>query len=163
MPELRVLTPDDWRRWRELRLHALAESPDAFGSQLADWQGAGDREARWRDRLASVPFNVMAFDGDAAVGMASGAPTDAGAVELISMYVRADARGAGAADALVEAVAAWAADQGAAQVVLAVRDSNERARAFYRRCGFADVGPASGEPGEPPETLMRRQAAKVVS
>jgi len=72
MPELRVVSPDDWQAWRELRLLALEESPDAFGSRLADWQGDGDREERWRDRLTSVPFNVIAFDGDAPVGMASG-------------------------------------------------------------------------------------------
>ena len=43
---IRVLAEDDWRLWRDLRLAALAESPDAFGSRLADWQDAG--EARWR-------------------------------------------------------------------------------------------------------------------
>lgn len=49
--ELRVLTPDHWPAWRELRLAALAEAPYAFGSRLADWQGDRDREQRWRDRL----------------------------------------------------------------------------------------------------------------
>jgi hypothetical protein len=63
--ELRVLTPDDWPAWRELRLAALAEAPHAFGSRLADWQGDGDREQRWRDRLG-IPgsYNVIAvLDG----------------------------------------------------------------------------------------------------
>jgi hypothetical protein len=36
--ELRFLTPDDWSVWRSLRLSALAESPGAFGSRLADWR-----------------------------------------------------------------------------------------------------------------------------
>ena len=54
MIDILVLTPDDWPTWRELRLAALAEAPGAFGSRLADWQGDGDREQRWRDRL-SVP------------------------------------------------------------------------------------------------------------
>jgi hypothetical protein len=63
--ELRVLTPDDWPSWRELRLAALAEAPYAFGSRLADWQGDHDREQRWRDRLG-IPgsYNVIAvLDG----------------------------------------------------------------------------------------------------
>jgi GNAT superfamily N-acetyltransferase len=155
MPELRVVSPDDWQAWRELRLLALEESPDAFESRLAEWQGDGDREERWRDRLTSVPFNVIAFDGDAPVGMASGVQ-DGDSIELISMYVRPRARGRGVSDLLVDAVAAWAAQQGAARLVLAVRNANERARAFYRRRGFEEIGPAAGDPGEPPETLMSR-------
>ncbi|MFJ1458216.1 GNAT family N-acetyltransferase [Nocardia sp. N2S4-5] len=42
MIEMRVLTADNWMLWRELRLQALAEAPQAFGSRLADWQGDGD-------------------------------------------------------------------------------------------------------------------------
>jgi ribosomal protein S18 acetylase RimI-like enzyme len=153
--DLRVLRPDDWPRWRELRQLALAESPEAFGSQLADWQGDGDTEERWRDRLAAVPYNVMAFDGETAIGMASGTAS-ADEVELISMYVRPDARGSGVAERLVDAVAGWAAERSAARLVLAVRESNGRARAFYRRLGFEALGRAPKVPGEPAEVLMQR-------
>ena len=65
--ELRVLSPDDWRVWRELRLAALAEAPEAFGSRLADWRGDGDREERWRDRLTipgSCNFVALLDGGD---------------------------------------------------------------------------------------------------
>ena len=63
--ELRTLTADDWPVWRELRLAALAEAPDAFGSRLADWQGEGDREERWRARLnLAGSYNIVAvLDG----------------------------------------------------------------------------------------------------
>ena len=77
MIELRVLTPDDWPAWRELRLAALAEAPQAFGSRLADWQGEGDREQRWRDRLG-IPgsYNVIAVLNEQPAGMASGVPAE---------------------------------------------------------------------------------------
>ena len=48
---IKVLEVEGWRAWRELRLEALAEAPNAFGSTLAEWQGAGDTEQRWRARL----------------------------------------------------------------------------------------------------------------
>jgi len=54
MLELRTVDSDHWSVWRELRLAALAEAPRAFGSTLAEWQGPGDREERWRARL-SIP------------------------------------------------------------------------------------------------------------
>ncbi|MGW9198268.1 hypothetical protein [Micromonospora chersina] len=77
MIDTRVLGEGDWKMWRELRLAALAEAGYAFGSQLADWQGDGDREERWRDRLA-IPgsYNVLAMLDGQAAGMASGVPTD---------------------------------------------------------------------------------------
>jgi ribosomal protein S18 acetylase RimI-like enzyme len=160
VPATRVLTPDDWRQWRDLRLLALEESPDAFGSRLADWQGDGDLEDRWRSRLTTVPFNVMVFDGDVSVGMASGAP-DGDEVELISMYVRPIARGLGIADLLIEAVSGWAAERGATSVWLAVRETNVYAQALYRRHGFEPAGPAPAEPDEPPEMLMRKQLTRI--
>ena len=106
MIELRVLTPDDWRAWRQLRLAALAEAPYAFSSRLADWQGDGDREERWRARLEIAgSYNVVAvLDGEPA-GMASGVPAGEGVAELISMWVSPAARGHGVGDHLVQAVA----------------------------------------------------------
>jgi ribosomal protein S18 acetylase RimI-like enzyme len=158
MVETRVLTADDWRLWRGLRLAALEESPDAFGSKLADWQGDGDREERWRNRLTAVPFNVIVLDGERPVGMVSGAD-DGDDVELISMYVHPSARGRGVSDLLIEAVVERAADRGAQRVWLSVRTTNEQALALYRRHHFAEVGPAPSEPDEPPEVLMSRPTA----
>lgn len=86
-PELRRLSSDDWPLWRELRLAALTEAPYAFGSTLADWQGAGDHEARWRSRL-EIPgaLDLVAVLDGRPVAMASGVPADEDetAAELIS-------------------------------------------------------------------------------
>jgi hypothetical protein len=59
--DLVALTPDDWRTWRSIRLAALADAPDAFGSRLEDWTDAD--EGRWRDRL-SIPgaVDLVALD-----------------------------------------------------------------------------------------------------
>ncbi|MDX3225934.1 GNAT family N-acetyltransferase [Streptomyces sp. ME19-01-6] len=145
--ELKALTPDDWAVWRELRLTALAEAPDAFGSRLADWQGDGDREERWRARLG-IPgsYNVVAVVDGKGAGMAGGVrgPCDC-VVELISMWVSAAARGRGVADRLVLAVEEWGLRAGAGVLRLDVVPGNARAIAFYRRRGFVEVGAAQGE------------------
>lgn len=100
--ELRVLEPDEWQLWREVRRRALAEAPQAFGSTLESWSGNGDTEGRWRARLSEVPFNVVAVVEDIAVGQASGtAVGDDGQSEVISMWLAPQARGTGAAEALL--------------------------------------------------------------
>ncbi|GAB3338921.1 GNAT family N-acetyltransferase [Micromonospora halotolerans] len=142
MIDTRALGEGDWKMWRELRLAALAEAGYAFGSQLADWQGDGDREERWRGRLA-IPgsYNILAMLDGQPVGMASGVPTDHdGVVELISMYVAPVGRGQGVGDHLVRAVEQWARLVGARTLRLAVVEGNKNAWTLYQRNGFRDTG-----------------------
>ncbi|GGN65644.1 N-acetyltransferase [Actinoplanes lobatus] len=146
MVETRVLAPDDWKIWRELRLAALSEAGYAFGAQLADWSGEGDREDRWRARLA-IPgsINLVAAVDGLPVGMASGVPGDKEQiVELISMYVAPAGRGRGVGDLLVGAVERWARQRGAEVLRLAVAEGNENAWALYERNGFRDTGEIAG-------------------
>jgi ribosomal protein S18 acetylase RimI-like enzyme len=127
--------------WRKLRLDALSEAPAAFSSTLAQWQGEGDTEARWRARLSTVALNVVAdLDGKPAGMVSATAPSQDGTVDLISMWVAPFARGRGVGDSLVAVVIKWARQRRAARVSLAVVESNEHAVALYRRHGFADIG-----------------------
>ncbi|MEU6221162.1 GNAT family N-acetyltransferase [Streptomyces sp. NPDC047022] len=157
MIELRSLGPDDWRVWRELRLAALAEAPYAFGSTLAEWQGEGDREDRWRGRLA-IPGsrNVVAVGGEGAraVGMVSGVPDESpDAAGLISMWVSPAVRGHGVGDRLIGEIAAWAVERGARILRLSVMPDNRAALALYERHGFVDTG----EPGDLLPDGVRRE------
>ena len=143
MVELHVLQSDDWPVWRELRQKALAEAPYAFGATLAAWQGAGDREDRWRARL-EIPgaHNVVAVVDGLPAGMASGVPVEQpeDSVELISMWVSPAARGRGVGDSLIREVERWAVEQGAKSLRLSVMPDNTRAAALYDRHGFTNTG-----------------------
>jgi GNAT superfamily N-acetyltransferase/SAM-dependent methyltransferase len=153
---LHALTADDWQAWRRVRLAALADAPDAFGSRLADWEDAA--EDRWRARL-SVPgaLDLVATDGDRTVGMASGMPAEAGHAELISMWVDPAARGKGIAASLIEAVVQWAVTAGHTMLGLSEMPDNVRARRTYERCGFVAVDEPGDElPDGRHEVLMRR-------
>lgn len=158
--ELRRVGPDDWRVWRELRLAALAEAPYAFGSVLADWQGDGDREDRWRARL-ELPgsHDVVALVNGSPVGMASGVPEEDGeGAELISMWVAPEARGTGLADALLEEVERWAAGAGVPVLRLAVAEGNPVAARLYERHGYVDTGRTALMPdGRRRERLLEKR------
>ena len=153
---IRVVGPDEWAAWRELRLAALAESPDAFSARLSDWQGPSDSERRWRERLTGPWHNVIADLDARPVGMASGWLPDRGPAELMSMWVDPAARGQGVGDVLVESVVAWATRQRPGEVVLRVRTVNRAASALYARHGFVESGLVATGPGEPAERWMVR-------
>lgn len=137
--KLRQAVPGDEPILRALRLSAMTDAPEAFGSNY-------DRElartvADWTRWLApGATFLVEAPDG-AAVGLVAAVP-DAAApvVHLMAMWVDPIARGSGAADALVEAVVAWASARGVATVHLHVEKQNTRARRLYERHGFRATG-----------------------
>jgi len=154
---LEVLSPDDWAQWRELRLEALSEAPDAFGSTLAEWTGAGDTEERWRRRLSAVPLNLVALLDGEPVDMTSATSPSGGEVELISMWVAPSARGRSVGAALIDEVVRWAAAQGVSTVAVDVRQGNVRALRLYERSGFVDVGPSPNAGADEPERRMLRQ------
>ncbi len=141
---VRQLGPGDWATLRAVRLAALADSPDAFASTLAREQAFD--EAEWRRRASRG--SLVAWHGEDPVGLVgmfdragrAAAAAESRTWELVAMWVRPDARGTGAADALVSAVvrAVKAADAG--KLVLWVAEDNARARAFYHRCGFRPTG-----------------------
>ncbi|AEO60368.1 hypothetical protein MYCTH_2309545 [Thermothelomyces thermophilus ATCC 42464] len=167
MIEVKVLLPGDWQLWRELRLQALAEAPHAFGATLAYWQGDGDREQRWRARLA-IPSsrNLIAFLGGKPVGMVSGVPAinDTDAVELISLWVKPEARGRGVGGRLVDDVEQWAAGLNLKTMQLSVMPSNEAAIRLYRRHGLRDTG-EKGDPtpdGTSREIIMAKPISSAV-
>ncbi len=123
---------------REIRLLALSDEPDAYGSTLAETQRYG--EAQWRQMASSWNYYLALRDNDV-VGMASGGRFERvdDARWLYGMFVRDDVRGTGVAHRLVHEVAQWTREQGVSILGLHVTSSLPRARAFYRRIGFVDV------------------------
>jgi ribosomal protein S18 acetylase RimI-like enzyme len=126
-------------RLRAIRLRALSDAPDAFGSTLAEAERWDD--ARWEQQVVALPTFVWHEHG-ADLGMVRGAPHDGDpeAGYLISLWVAPEARGRGVGAALVRAVVAWARAKGLRRLVLDVGARNQAAQALYQRLGFAVSG-----------------------
>jgi ribosomal protein S18 acetylase RimI-like enzyme len=124
---------------RDLRIQALTDAPDAFGSTLErelartaeDWHRWLSPGATFILEIAGQPRGLVAARRDDDVP---------GIVHLMAMWVHPDARGSGGADALVDEVAAWARADGADVIQLHVIDSNRRAQRCYERNGFRSTG-----------------------
>lgn len=162
MISAKVLAPDDWPVWRELRLRALADSPWAFGSTLAEVR-ARDTEEHWRAGVSPpmVSFVVVTADGPAGMARLMFPEQDGALPELISVWVAPEARGTGASRALIAAcVDHLAAHHPMTRLRLAVVETNMPARRLYESCGFGVIG---RNPDDDTELLLERRAAPWTS
>ncbi|MBN8808603.1 MAG: GNAT family N-acetyltransferase [Sphingomonas sp.] len=104
-------------------------------------------EDSWRAQLADPAFAFrVATDGDTIAGYAKIGPVafpgdwPADAIELYQLYVLGPWQGTGIAAALMDWVLAAARHRGARELILSVYVDNHRARRFYQRYGFAEIG-----------------------
>jgi len=146
--EVQRLTPDSWRTYQEVRLAALREAPNAFGSKWED--EATFEEDVWRDRLRERA-QFAAYSEDVVVGIVGGAESeDRRTAHLVSMWVDPRWRGQGVGDHLVKVVLDWARELGCEEVRLWVADGNREAERLYHRNGFVRTDAVQPiRPGEP--------------
>ncbi len=144
-PTIRTFAPHEWAIYKALRLCALADSPDAFGSTLAAEQGRSDAE--WSNRLATgvnsswnLPL-VAEVEGNP-IGLAWGRieESDPDVANFYQLWVAPDHRRLGAGQMLLDAVIAWAMAKHVCYLDLGVTCADSPARRLYTRAGFAPVG-----------------------
>ena len=140
----RRATKDDVKLFKDVRLMALKDSPEAYGST---YESAVRRDHEsWKDQLwgttAGADRNTLfAFDGDRCIGIAAlYREPSALSGDLIMMWVAPEYRGSAAASALVQNLLCWAKDSGFSAVSLNVTDTNARAIRFYKNQGFHPTG-----------------------
>ncbi|HEX4202119.1 MAG TPA: GNAT family N-acetyltransferase [Chthoniobacterales bacterium] len=137
---IRRLTPSDADAFRSVRLEALQNAPEAFGSTFE--KESAEPLQHFVDRLArNVVFGGfldLSLVGVAGFYKQEGTKMNHKGV-LWGMYVKREARGSGLATALVETVLDHASKE-VEQVQLTVVVNNARARRFYERMGFVEYG-----------------------
>jgi ribosomal protein S18 acetylase RimI-like enzyme len=142
---VREFSAAEWPMYRELRLGALRESPDAFGSTFA--YESVRAEDDWASRLAQGvqsprDFPVVAEVDGAAAGLAWGRIDERrpGVAHVYQVWVVPEYRGLGVGRALLEAVVAWAQSSGVHTVTLSVTCGDSPALRLYHRAGFVALG-----------------------
>jgi GNAT superfamily N-acetyltransferase len=163
---VREVVAGDWEDFRDIRLEALRDAPEAFGSN--HHREAAFAEADWQRRIARRG-NFLAYLPEASatepVGLVGAFEEDPGTFELVSMYVRPRARGRGVGEALIATVVDWAAARNAASVHLWVTETNKPARLLYERCGFVLTAERQPLPSNPAlgEVAMARPLRLTMS
>lgn len=158
-------TPDQWMIYRDLRLQALRDAPDAFGST---YEAEAQRtDAMWADRIAAAASCgkdrvLLAFDRKAACGLVwcKLSPDEPAVADLFQMWVDPASRGAGVGRALLEEAIAWAGRVGANRVRLGVTAAETPAMRLYVACGFRPAGAL--EPLREDSSLMMQPMSLVL-
>jgi GNAT superfamily N-acetyltransferase len=129
----------DFSALRAIRLEALRDTPEAYGSTYDDSLKWSAR--RWRKVAKTWNYYLGECSG-VVKGMVSGGYNEVhpGTCWLYGMYVAPSERGSGLATQLVDAVVTWARADGARQLYLHVNPGVRPARAFYAKVGFVENG-----------------------
>lgn len=140
--------PGDGPRLSDLFCESFAAT---FGhlyadKDLADFLCQMDADA-FEMELASADYAFrLAEEGGTLAGYAKLGPNDlpgeapAATLELYQLYLRAEWHGKGIAHCLMDWVIAQAKARGASHLQLSVYIDNHRARRFYEKYGFEEVG-----------------------
>lgn len=138
-------TPREWKRFRDVRLRALADAPEAFWHSYEDESSVG--ENTWREQLANPErAALLAVRSGGDVGVTTvGPPTwDEGAdpshFDLGGFWVAPQARHTEVSRQLLDAALEHAREHDATAVTLWVIGDNPAAQRLYEGAGFAVTG-----------------------
>ena len=176
---VRPLGEEDWQLYRDVRLRALSEDPDAFAASLEEEQAV--EESTWRERMNRSTRLIAEDESGEPVGVVSlrvdkreDEETPYG--ELFALWVRSETRGSGAAGKMLNSLLELCRNAKLGAVIYWVGTDNARGVAFASSHGFlpteyrrpmkensndpesteeaAFVYPLATEPGEVPSSVL---------
>jgi ribosomal protein S18 acetylase RimI-like enzyme len=143
--EIVNLQPSQWEQYKNLRLKALKEEPQAFGSSYEE--NVNEPGEKWERRLEKAlrgegQWLVFAKRGDELIGMAGAfAKEEKGIVQVSAMYVVREVRGQGISTKLMEElISQIEKNKSIKKLVLEVNPIQESALKLYESCGFKTTG-----------------------
>ncbi len=144
---IRTAREEDAAAYRDLRLEALRNHPEAFSADYAE--NLAQPMSYWTERLAfnstdSAHMIYFADHHEQLIGMCGISRTNSPKVQhsamIFGVYVRPDWRGYRIAEELITACVDWARTRDVKIVKLGVATTNTPAIRCYARCGFHVYG-----------------------
>lgn len=135
--ELHKITEDEWEKFRDMRLRAVAESLAAFGDTFE--QVAAKPESYWRKKIRSGYVYAIEENDRYIAGVVFNQDDDDGVWMIQALWVDPLRRGMGFGAALVQRVIDTAKETGISAVELGINPLQTEAVDLYKRFGFKGV------------------------
>lgn len=142
--EIISLKPEEWQQYRDLRLRALKEEPQAFGSTYE--KNAQHPDSFWQERIEdtinkNTQWLVFAKLNATLVGMMGAfVEKEPDTVHVIAAYVAPEARGKGISKMLMkELIKRIIANKIIKKIIVDVNTEQEAAVFLYKNSGFQIV------------------------
>lgn len=141
--EVRPIWPHEWEAVKAIRLEALQDTPSAYVTTHAE--AAAYEDQVWIDRardsaLGQNQLTVLGLSGDQPVALNIGLLKRRRTVLVfVSVFISPAFRGRGIGERTFSLLEDWGREKGASEASLWVEDSNDRARGFYEKIGFAQT------------------------
>jgi ribosomal protein S18 acetylase RimI-like enzyme len=144
-----VLTENEWRRLRDIRLTALNTDPTAFLSSHET--ELAHPEPRWRQEFSRGEWYVMCAGGQdvGLVGATRGPDLPPHECDLEFLWVAPESRRAGAATILLRTVLDRLRDAGVRTAWLWILNGNDPALRLYEQFGFQSTNRRQPLPKQP--------------
>jgi ribosomal protein S18 acetylase RimI-like enzyme len=133
------LSPDDWQKYRDIRLLALKSDSHAFGSSYEEEINL--TETDWRNRISVMWFAVV--DGQIAGLIGLLRRENLASIHcgyIISMWVKPVYRGHGVAQSLLQHLQTIAPGLSLRKISLQVTATQPAAVKLYEKLGFEKIG-----------------------
>ena len=152
------LAGDEGPRLRSIRLRALQDAPEAFGTTFQE--ASARTQDEWVAQVKELPTFVAADEtGDVAMVRCARDQNSADTAWLLSMWVAPEVRRSGVGSALVDVAITWARANGIHRLLLDVADRNLAAIALYHSKGFQPNGRVGSLP--PPRQHIREHQREL--
>lgn len=143
-PAIRTFAAHEWAIYKDIRLRALADSPDAFGRTLAEEQDRSD--GVWSNRLKTgatsewdLPLLAEVHGEPAGLAWCHIDQSNPKVANLYQVWVAPGYRRLGIGKMLVDAAIAWTKAKKACYLELGVTWIESPARRLYTRSGFKPI------------------------
>jgi len=144
--DYRILTPDDGAAWRNIRLEALENDPEAFGASVEAHHKLADDEIRSRLAVDMAERFVIGVFADGELVGTAGFVREPGLKErhkgrVWGVYLRASHRGSGVGRRMMTLLLEHARRiDGLEQINISVAATQTAATALYRSLGCVSYG-----------------------